>query len=74
MAWQTHVRFEGRLLLLMGHIEKRRTRGGLTTTRGCLFGFVRKKTADVGGINGEKIALSVQPLFLSGGWGEYKLD
>ena len=31
-----------------------RERGGLTTTRGCLFRFVRKKTAHAGEINGEK--------------------
>jgi hypothetical protein len=31
-----------------------RERGGLTTTCGCLFGFVRKKTAHAREINGEK--------------------
>ena len=31
-----------------------RERGGLTTTRGCLFGFVRKKIAHARERNGEK--------------------
>ena len=32
-----------------------RERGGLTTTRGCLFGFVRKKTAHAREINGKAV-------------------
>ena len=39
---------------------------------GCLFGFVRKKTAHAGEINGEEGSQRA-PLFLCG-WREYKLD
>ena len=44
-------------------------RGGLTTTRGCLFGFVRKKTAHTREINGEKYAQRAPPFFFVGGGG-----
>ena len=33
----------------------RSERGGITTTRGCLFGFVRKKTAHAREINGKAV-------------------
>ena len=41
-----------------------RERGGLTTTRGCLFGFVRKKTAHAREINGEKSSQRAPPFSL----------
>ena len=41
-------------------------REGLTTARGYLFGFVRKKTVHARGINGEG-GLSARPLFFVGG-------
>ena len=46
-------------------------RGGLTTTRGCLFGFVRKKTAHAREINGEKSSQRASRFSLRGWW-EYK--
>ena len=39
-------------------------RSGLTETRGCLFGFVRKRTAHAGEINGEKSSQRAPPFFL----------
>ena len=48
-----------------------RERSGLTTTRGCLVGFVRKK-AHAGEVFKREESSQRAPLFC--GWWEYKLD
>ena len=51
-------------------------RSGLTTTRGCLFGFAFQKTAHAGAQGAEinKGALSTRFLFAFCQWWRYKLD